>query len=139
MDVSAINSILTSYYSAQNSYQVDSSALAGQLASQILDKRDSDGDGYLTNEDLSELFSDNFKKLDTDSDGKIGADEIESAIATQIENLKLASQTGDQGALALLRNTAAGQLMQAARSSKHASSSSTTTQPASNALLDTTG
>jgi hypothetical protein len=128
MDISAINSILSLY---TESSKTDSSSVASKLTSRLLTNRDSNGDGYLTNSDVSELSSDAFSKLDTDGDGKLGSSEITSAFEAQLDNIKLAAQSGGRGVLAALRKTPAALLMQASKTASQPAASTTTTNSTS--------
>lgn len=137
MDVSAVNSILSTYQNlATQGYETDSANLASKLTTRILKNRDSDGDGYLTNSDLSELSSDEFSKLDSDSDGKLGSDELNTAFKDQMDAIKVLTQSGTSTSgniFSILRHTAAGKLMKAVNS-KSATSSTPKTSSGTSGL-----
>lgn len=146
MNIDGASSILSAYQTlTTQGYTTDSSKLAAKLTSRLLEARDTDGDGYLTNSDLSELSDDEFSQLDSDGDSQLSSDEINSAFIDQMDAIKLATQSGTTGSgtLSILRNTAAGKLMQAmkttAASSTTASSSTTSsTTTGTSSILDIT-
>lgn len=156
MDVSAVSSILSTYQGLKTQgIDTDSSSLASKLTSRLLKNRDTDGDGYLTNTDLSELSSKEFSTLDTDGDEKLSTSEINAAFKAQMESIQAATKWGNRGALTALRKTASGKLMQAMRkaatttttssstssstsSTSSSSSSTTASSSSSSSLLDVT-
>jgi Ca2+-binding EF-hand superfamily protein len=71
--------------------------IPNRLAKAILEARDQDGDGRLTSRELG--LSDNaFASLDTDKDGAITADDLQSAISRQLDSSLKANPSLDLAA-----------------------------------------
>lgn len=139
MDISTLNSLLSGYETlALQKYDASSSGIASKLTTRLLNNRDSDSDGYLTNSDVSELSSNEFSTLDTDGDGKLSTSEITSAFETQIDSIKGATQSGGNSVLVALRSTPAGKLFQAMKKASSTTSSSSTSSISSTTSSSTT-
>jgi hypothetical protein len=94
-----------------------------RLIKRLFENSDSDGDGLLSNSEISGLSKDAFTKLDTDGDGKLSADEIKAAVQKQMDAIKQAFETGGRDAarqkVESLKDTPEGQLMQILRPKGH--------------------
>ena len=113
----------------------DAAKAADKLTTKLIQKKDTDGDGQLSNSELSGLSEDDFKALDANSDGKLSADEVKAVLKKQVQGLrdafKSSGKSGAQDYLNSLDGTAEGNLLKLAIPklfANGASSTSNTTQ-----------
>jgi hypothetical protein len=102
-------------------FQGDPAKRLDALIQRFLKKTDTDGNGTLSNQELSGLSSDDFSKLDSDGDGQISADEIKAAAQKLRDSFKQAVQNGQdpKSVFESLKDTPEGKLLGLLRPGRH--------------------
>lgn len=102
-------------------FQGDPARRLDALIQRFLKKVDSDGDGSLSNEELSNLSSEDFSALDTDGNGKLSTDEIKAAAQKLRDAFKQAIEDGQspRAAFDSVKDTPEGKLLGLIRPGRH--------------------
>jgi len=71
----------------------DAAKAAEEVSNKFIDELDTDGDGVLSNEELS-LASDEFAEIDTDGDNLVSQEELKTSMQSQMEEMKAKFEAG---------------------------------------------
>lgn len=131
MGMGSINAI-SNASSSSAVRQFDPGKMLEAMVKRFVKKTDKDGDGSLSGQELSKLSTEAFTALDTDGDGKLSVDEIKSALQKAADQAKQALSSDDrETALAALKESPEGQLMQLMRANGRHHHGQGTQQPQS--------